>query len=102
MTVKGFAERLRAARAAANLTQIQVAAALGYRATTIANWERERTEPCATDIARLAALYRVTADWLLTGRPHLEHRFAPSPEPERCAHGVPTRDRCRACEVAVA
>lgn len=95
MTLQGFAERLRAARAAADMTQGTVASALGYTAQTIANWERDRTEPCATDLARLAALYRVTADWLLTGRARLPHRF----EHPACPHGTPVADRCRACEL---
>ena len=96
MSLAGFAERLRAARAAADLTQIAVSAALGYTPATIANWEHGRTEPSATDLARLAALYRVSLDWLLTGRAHLEHRF------EVCPHGVPVaeRARCGLCDTA--
>lgn len=97
MTLQGFAERLRAARAAAGLTQSAVANAFGYTSQTIANWERERTEPCATDLARLAALYRVTADWLLTGRPRLPHRFERASR-AACEHGTPIVDRCMACE----
>jgi transcriptional regulator with XRE-family HTH domain len=96
MALKGLAERLRAARAAASLTQAQVAAALGYQPTTIANWDRGRAEPCATDLSRLATLYQVSADWLLTGQARLRHRFGQ----ERCPHGVPVTDRCTACEVS--
>jgi len=94
MALKGFAERLRAARAAADMTQGNVASALGYTPQTVANWERDRTEPCATDLARLAAVYRVSADWLLTGAARMPHRF----ERATCAHGVPVAERCRACE----
>jgi len=97
MALQGFAERLRAARAAASLTQEQVASALGYQATTIGNWDRARTEPCATDLARLATLYRVSADWLLTGQARLPHRFERR-DGATCPHDVPITDRCIACE----
>jgi transcriptional regulator with XRE-family HTH domain len=96
MTLKGLADRLRAARAAADLTQGAVASALGYVPETIANWERNRAEPSASDLARLAVLYRVSVDWLLTGEPRMPHRFERA---ERCAHDVPITDRCVACEV---
>lgn len=77
MTSQGTPERLRAARAAAGLTQEQVGRALGVSAQTIANWEHGRTSPSTADVARLAALYRVSCDWLLTGKPRLAHRFEP-------------------------
>jgi transcriptional regulator with XRE-family HTH domain len=95
MVLQGLATRLRMARAAANLTQFAVAQALGYTSTTVANWERSRTEPCSTDLTRLASLYRVSVDWLLTGSPRLPHRFDGC---ERCQHGIPISDRCEACE----
>lgn len=74
MFVEGLGERLRAARAAANFTQVYVAARLKCHSATLANWERGRAEPSATDLSRLATLYDVSADWLLTGSP-LKHRF---------------------------
>ena len=106
MSLKGLAERLRAARAAANLTQCTVANTLGYKAPTVANWEHDRAEPCATDLLRLATLYRVSVDWLLTGA-RMVHRFEPRPKSVpggdgyvACPHGVPIRDRCMSCERA--
>jgi len=97
MSLKGLASRLRAARAAADLTQGNVAAALGYHVATIANWERGRAEPCASDLARLAALYRVSVDWLLTGASRLPHRFERDAV-DRCEHEIPIADRCTRCE----
>lgn len=84
-------ERLRAARAAADITQALLGRTLGLTESTIANWERGRSEPGAGDLAGLARALRVSVDWLLTGSP-LPHRF------ERCPHDVPYVDRCVACE----
>ena len=86
MPLQGFAERLRAARAAASFTQPQVSSALGYTTDTIANYERGRTEPDLADVARMARLYRVSCDWLLAGTPRLPHRFERD-EPATCEHG---------------
>lgn len=94
MPLQGLAARLRAARAAADLTQVAVAAVFGYTPPTIANWERARTEPSLADVGRLATLYCVSCDWLLTGRARLPHRFGR----ERCEHGKPITDRCMPCE----
>jgi len=84
-------------------------------AATIANYEAERTAPSLFILGRLAALYRVSCDWLVTGHPRLPHslskphrqvmvRTAVAPSTpglgtiERCLHGVPIRDRCPDCE----
>lgn len=102
MSLQGFAERLRAARAAAALTQGTVAAALGYSETTIANWEHDRSQPSPEDLARLVTLYRVSADWLLSGAPRLPHRFEgpklSNAGRRMCPHDVPITDRCVPCE----
>lgn len=95
MALQGLGDRLRAARAAANLTQGTVASVFGYVPETIANWERERTEPSASDLARLATLYHVSVDWLSTGNPRMPHRFECV---DRCPHGIPIADRCKQCE----
>lgn len=90
MHLDGLPDRLRAARAASDFTQKQISEKLGYIQKTIANWERGRTEPCAYDLAQLACLYSVSADWLLTGSPRLPHRFGTA---------VPVcAQRCIACE----
>lgn len=91
-------ERLRAARAAADITQGDVAEALGCSPNTIANWEKDRSTPCAPDLVKLIRLYGVSADWLLTGIARLPHRFGPPKLSQRCVHGVPFSDRCIACE----
>lgn len=106
MTPLGFTERLRASRAAARLKQTDVASTLSYTPATVANWENGRTSPSLADVASLAALYRVSADWLLTGRARLPHRFTDAEEPStdkgpRCRHAIPIGERCLPCEGAV-
>ncbi len=105
MPLVGLAERLRAARAAAKLTQGAVSSALGYTPPTIANWEHARSEPGATDLVRLASLYRVCVDWLLTGA-RMRHRFevpgAATARIDTCSHGTPIAERCMPCEAVSA
>ncbi len=97
MSLVGLAERLRAARAAATLTQGAVASALGYTPPTVANYEHGRTLPDAADLLRLATLYRVSADWLLVGA-RMSCRFEHAPK-GLCPHGVPfATERCLPCE----
>lgn len=97
MPLKGLAERLRAARAASALTQVQVAEHLGFSPLTIANWERARSEPGVGELSKLVVLYEVTADWLLTGHERLPHRFE-TLKVHRCRHLVPLSERCTRCE----
>jgi len=73
-------------------------------AATIANYEQERTAPSLFILGRLAALYRVSCDWLVTGHPRLPHKLSEPYRPverptvQRCPHGTPYRDRCPDCE----
>ena len=71
----GLPGRLRAARAAARLNQRSVARVFGVTLNTIANWENGRSVPSITRIGRLATLYRVSTDWLLTGVAAMPHRM---------------------------
>jgi len=111
MTPLGVGARLRAARAAARLTQGAVARQLHVGTATIANYEAERTAPSLPALGALAVLYGVSCDWLVTGRPRLPHGLSEPYGPEdlpptkgptvavlRCAHSVPVRDRCPDCE----
>ena len=95
MLIEGFSERLRAARAAAQLTQQFISDELKCTSATIANWEHDRAVPGSDDLARLATLYHVSADWLLTGK-RMPHRFESSP----CPHGGQISERCLECERA--
>ena len=67
------ARRLAAARARANLTQEQVAEALGINRSSVAQWETGRSEPKLNNVLALAGLYCTTPNELL-GMP-TEARF---------------------------
>lgn len=62
-----FGDRLSLAREAQNLTQEQLASRLGLRASTLENWECDRSEPRANKLQMLAGFLNVSMVWLLTG-----------------------------------
>lgn len=68
MTTTDLAQRLRAARTAISpaITQRDVAKQFNRSPSAINLWEKGKTEPSATDLAALARLYQVSADWLLS------------------------------------
>lgn len=57
--------KLNRARTKANLTQEQVAEALGVSRQTISNWENEITYPDIKSVVTLSDLYGVSLDYLL-------------------------------------
>lgn len=57
--------KLQRARTKANLTQEQVAEALGVSRQTVSNWENEKTYPDIRSIVTLSDLYNVSLDYLL-------------------------------------
>ena len=59
--------KLQGARANANLTQEQVAKALGVSRQTISNWENEKTYPDIVSVIRMSDLYQISLDRLLKG-----------------------------------
>lgn len=61
-----FAERLRAARRAAKLSQVQLAKKTGLSQTTISNIESGRNDG-SREILQLAKALKVNAEWLLNG-----------------------------------
>lgn len=61
------AERLATARKQLKLTQGKVAAKLRVNQATISDIERGRVEPSPGVLVRLASIYGVTLDWILTG-----------------------------------
>lgn len=63
-----FGESLRRARAAAGLTQSQVAERLGRTREAVSQWERGEREPSLDDLAKLCALFGMTLDDLV-GQP---------------------------------
>lgn len=57
--------KLNRARTKANLTQEQVAEALGVSRQTISNWENEKTYPDIKSVVTLSDLYGIGLDYLL-------------------------------------
>lgn len=68
MSAAGFASRLRSTRDRLGLTRERVARVLECDQRTIQRWERGDFEPSVSAIAKLAALYGVSAHYLITGK----------------------------------
>lgn len=64
-----FGARLRAAREAEKLSQLEVAAELGVTKGSLSAWENDKNYPQLDKFAQLCSLYRVSADRLLYGPP---------------------------------
>lgn len=58
-------ENIKAARLDMNMSQIALARAVGVKQSTVASWEKGRTEPNTLMLERLAHELRVTTDHLL-------------------------------------
>ena len=59
--------KLHRARTKANLTQEQVAEALGVSRQTISNWENGKSLPDILSVIRMSELYQISLDELLKG-----------------------------------
>lgn len=57
--------KIKHARIKANLTQEQVAEALGVSRQTISNWENEKTYPDIVSVVKMSDLYHISLDHLL-------------------------------------
>lgn len=60
--------KIKDARTAAQLTQEQVAEALGISRQTVSNWENDRTYPDILSVIKMSDLYAVSLDHLLKDR----------------------------------
>jgi transcriptional regulator with XRE-family HTH domain len=58
-------DRIRAARQAAGLTQVEVAARLNVQQATVSHWETGRKSPTTANLVRLAFLLGVNVDTLI-------------------------------------
>lgn len=63
--MESFGARLRAAREAEKLSQLEVAAELGVTKGSLSAWENDKNYPQLDKFAQLCTLYRTTADRLL-------------------------------------
>lgn len=66
MYSENFPIKLKKARNDAGYTQEQVADYLKIKRSTLANYERGRTEPDIETIATLADFYQISVDWLFS------------------------------------
>lgn len=64
-----FGARLKSARNSKRFTQHQVADTLGLNFTTISKYENDKSQPDNEILHKMAVLYEVSIDWLLTGEP---------------------------------
>ena len=62
MTKKEIAERLRSARVAAGMTQVQAADAIGRKQQTLASWEVGQSQPDANTLFELCRIYGASVD----------------------------------------
>lgn len=60
-----FGERLKELRIAHNMSQMDLANALGISQSAIAKWELHKTEPTASAIISIAKFFDESADYLL-------------------------------------
>ena len=63
--VNGLGERLQQQRQLLNLSQKEVAAAIGISASIISNYESAERVPSVENLMALAGLYRCSVDYLL-------------------------------------
>lgn len=66
MYVEGFASKLKKAREDTGFTQREVSEEVKIPQSTLANYERGRTEPDIETIGKLADFYQVSVDWLFS------------------------------------
>lgn len=62
---ENFSENLKEARLNANMTQAEVAKAVGIAKNTYCNWERGTREPNILKIKALAKLFGISVDYLV-------------------------------------
>ncbi|MEM8959537.1 MAG: helix-turn-helix domain-containing protein [Pseudomonadota bacterium] len=62
-----FGDRMARARDHAGMDQAQLARRLGVKASTVRNWEADRSEPRANRLQMLSGLWGVSIIWLLSG-----------------------------------
>lgn len=63
-----FAQRLRSRRKQLDMSQEEVGDQLTASRQAYGKWEKGANQPGASDVAELASVLKVSADWLLTGK----------------------------------
>ncbi len=60
-----FHEKLRTLRQARNMSQVELAKRLGVTKQSVSNWENDNIQPSIEMLVRIAAVFAVSADYLL-------------------------------------
>ena len=72
--------RIKECRKAAGMSQKYVSVTLGIAGPSVSNWESGKTKPTNDNVVKLAALFGVTADYLLGLDPTEPTEKAPTPD----------------------
>ena len=73
MVMNTLGGRIEQARRARGLTMRQLAQNIGVKASTLDNWERDRSEPRSNKLMMLSGVLNVPVTWLLTEDGVFEH-----------------------------
>ncbi len=77
-----FQEKIYSCRKKAGLSQEELAAKVGVSRQAVSKWETGEADPELAKLKKLAAIFRVSIDWLLSDDPEPEEKFRdPGPEP---------------------
>ena len=82
-----FAERLKALRKEANLTQREFAQAVNVAVGTVGMWEIGKREPAFDTVNQIANFFEVSVDYLL-GRTDQQKKPTPATDDERKAEFI--------------
>jgi transcriptional regulator with XRE-family HTH domain len=85
--IENFGDRLRTARKAKALGQVELAAKIGVSGGSVGNWEVGPSQPRPEALRKLAAILEVTPAWLIYGDP--------PPEQKPPGENDPMRKKCR-------
>lgn len=64
--------RIRTARKAAGLTQVEIGGLFGISREAVSLWENDTNAPTADKLGRIAAETHVSSEWLISGRGRME------------------------------
>jgi transcriptional regulator with XRE-family HTH domain len=78
--LEGFAERIFSLRKSANKNQEEVGLVLGLTKSGVSSFEKGKSIPSPENLIKLARLFKVSVDYLLTGQDRISEAQAPENE----------------------
>ncbi|QZA80871.1 helix-turn-helix domain-containing protein [Deefgea piscis] len=75
MMVRMIGDRILKSRKTRKLTQVQLAEMIGIKQSSVSAWERGDADPSTDNLSSLAALLRISYEWLATGRGEMESSY---------------------------